>query len=339
MGQWGNEAMRQYCVVATALRSLQLIPSIALAPEPTPISDLTRLRAALGPNCPRLLMKRDDLISFGQGGNKVRKMQTVAAEAQKAGATVLITCGGVQSNHARVTAAVGAVLGMQVVLVANGAPQSLVTGNARLDALYGAHVRYVAARDARVPAMDMAAAEARATGGHPFIVPLGASTPLGAMGFARGLEELAASPHRPTAIVHATSSGGTQAGIIMGCALFGLKTQIIGVSADDPAAALSATITELLLGAAVHLGASPATIGADAPAIVDDTFVGDGYGIATPASIEATVLLARTEGILLDPVYTAKAMAGLIARVRGGAWTGGDTVLFWHTGGVPGYFA
>ncbi|MEI6243949.1 MAG: pyridoxal-phosphate dependent enzyme [Acidobacteriota bacterium] len=325
--------------MATALRSLQLIPSIALAPEPTPISDLTRLRAALGPDCPRLLMKRDDLISFGQGGNKVRKMRTVAAEAQKSGATVLITCGGVQSNHARVTAAVGAVLGMKVVLVANGVPQPLVTGNARLDALYGADVRYVSARDERVPAMEAAAAEARAGGAHPFIVPLGASTPLGAMGFARGVEELAASPHRPAAIVHATSSGGTQAGLILGCALFGLQTQIIGVSADDPAAALSATIVELLVGAAAQLGASPGTIGADAPASVDDTFVGDGYGIATPASIEATVLLARTEGILLDPVYTAKAMAGLIARVRHGAWSSTDTVLFWHTGGVPGYFA
>ena len=325
--------------MATALRSLQLIPSVPLAPEPTPISDLQRLRAALGPDCPRLLMKRDDLLSFGQGGNKVRKMQTVAAEAQKTGADTLITCGGVQSNHARVTAAVGAVLGMKVVLVANGTPQPLVTGNARLDALYGADVRYVSARDERVSAMDAAAAEARAAGRHPFIVPLGASTPLGAMGFARGIEELAASPHRPIAIVHATSSGGTQAGLIMGCALFGLQTAIIGVSADDPAAALGATIKDLLMGAALHLGASSSTIGADLPVIVDDTFVGEGYGIATPASIEATVLVARTEGIVLDPVYTAKAMAGLIARVRGGAWTRDDTVLFWHTGGVPGYFA
>jgi 1-aminocyclopropane-1-carboxylate deaminase/D-cysteine desulfhydrase-like pyridoxal-dependent ACC family enzyme len=326
-------------VMATALRSLQLLPSIPLAPEPTPVSELPRLRSALGPDCPRLLMKRDDLLSFGQGGNKVRKMQTVAAEAQRAGADLLITCGGVQSNHARVTAAVAAVLGMKAVLVANGAPQQLVTGNARLDALYGAEVRYVSARDERVSAMEAAAAAARGAGHHPFIVPLGASTPTGAMGFARGVEELAASPHRPTAIVHATSSGGTQAGLIMGCALFGLTNAIIGVSADDPAAALSATITELLQQAAVRLGASPSTIGADAPIVVDDTFVGDGYGIATPASIEATVLVARSEGIVLDPVYTAKAMAGLIARVRGGAWRRDDTVLFWHTGGVPGYFA
>ena len=339
MGQWGNEAMRQYCSVATALRSLQLIPSLALAPESTPISDLTRLRAALGPDCPRLLMKRDDLMSFGQGGNKVRKMQTVAAEAQRTGADLLITCGGVQSNHARVTAAVGAVLGMKVVLVANGAAPHTLTGNARLDALYGADVRYVSTREERTAMMARVADDARAAGKHPFVVPLGASTPLGAMGFARGVEELAVSSHRPTTIIHATSSGGTQAGLIMGCALFGLKTQIIGVSADDPADALSATIAELLRGAAAHLGAASSSLGADLPIAVDDTFVGAGYGVPTEASVEATALLARTEGIVVDPVYTAKAMAGLIARVRGGAWTRDDTVLFWHTGGVPGYFA
>lgn len=325
--------------MATALRSLQQLPALSLAPEPTPISELTRLRAALGPDCPRILIKRDDLLSFGQGGNKVRKMQTVAAEAQKQGADLLITCGGVQSNHARVTAAVGAVLGIPVVIVANGAAPTLLTGNARLDALYGAEVRYVSSRDERDSTMAQVADEARLSGRRPFIVPLGASTPLGAMGFARGVEELLATPHRPTAIVHSTSSGGTQAGLIMGAALYGLKTQVIGISADDSSVALGATITSLLDGAAAYLGAQAATLGAAQPIEVDDTFVGAGYGVPTPASVEATELLARTEGIVLDPVYTAKAMAGLIARARGGAWTGADTVLFWHTGGIPGFFA
>ena len=284
-------------------------------------------------------MKRDDLLSFGLGGNKVRKMQTVAAEAQQAGADVLITCGGVQSNHARVTAATGAVLGMRVILIANGPAPAALTGNARLNKLFGAEVRYVASREERAPAMAAAADDARAAGGRPFIVPLGASTPVGAMGFARGVEELVASPYRPTTIVHSTSSGGTQAGLILGCALFGVTTRIIGVSADDPADALSATIQTLLEAAAAHLGAQPASVGAASPIDVDDTFVGDGYGLPTPASIEATELVARTEGILLDPVYTAKAMAGLIARVRHGEWHRDDTVLFWNTGGGPGYFA
>ena len=331
--------------MATALHALLSLPSVHLAPFPTPIQELDRLRLALGPGCPRLLMKRDDLLAFGAGGNKVRKMQTVAADAIAGRCDTLITCGGVQSNHARVTAAAGASLGMHVVLVANGVKPATLTGNARLNALFGAEVRYVSLREERAAAMDEIAGEMRARGKRPMVIPLGASTPLGALGFARAVEELAASPYRPTAIVHSTSSGGTQAGLIIGSALFGLSFEIIGVSADDPAPALSATISELVVGAAAHLGAQPSTVGGvgsaggGARVIVDDSFVGDGYGIPTPASIEALELTARTEGIVLDPVYTAKAMAGLIARVRAGAWRAEDSVLFWHTGGVPGFFA
>jgi 1-aminocyclopropane-1-carboxylate deaminase/D-cysteine desulfhydrase-like pyridoxal-dependent ACC family enzyme len=325
--------------MATALSALLSVPSVRLAPFPTPVQELDRLRAALGSGCPRLLMKRDDLLAFGAGGNKVRKMQTVAAEAVAGHYDTLITCGGVQSNHARVTAAAGAALGLRVVLVANGEKPASVTGNARLNALFGAEVRYVATREERAPAMEDIAREVRESGGRPMVVPLGASTPLGALGFARAIEELAATPYRPMSIVHSTSSGGTQAGLIVGSALFGLTHEIIGVSADDPAAALSATISTLVDGAADRLGAKPATAGATAPVIVDDTFVGGGYGVPTPASTEALELTARTEGIVLDPVYTAKAMAGLIARARGGVWGPGDTVLFWHTGGTPGFFA
>ncbi len=325
--------------MATALRTLQRLPIVTLAPHATPIDDLVRLRAALGPDAPRLLMKRDDLLSFGGGGNKVRKMQTVAAAARAAGATVLITCGGVQSNHARVTAAAGAVLGLRVILIANGAAPTHLTGNARLNALFGAEVRHVATRDERAPAMDAAAADVRATGGVPFIVPLGASTALGAAGFARGIEELLTSAHRPTAIVHSTSSGGTQAGLLMGCALYGLNTRVIGISADDPAAALTSTIATLLDEAGTLLGASGSTLAGPHPIEVDDAWIGDGYGVPTPASTEAATLVARTEGVVLDPVYTAKAMAALIARVRAGEWRREDTVLFWHTGGTPGYFA
>lgn len=325
--------------MATALRTLLSWPSVTLAPDATPVSELTRLRAALGPNAPRLLMKRDDLLSFGQGGNKVRKMQAVAAEARDAGATVLITCGGVQSNHARVTAAAGAVLGMKVILIANGERPAHLTGNARLNALFGADVRYVASREERAPAMAHAAEACVAAGERPFIVPLGASTPVGAIGFARGVQELVAAGHVPAAIVHATSSGGTQAGLIVGCALVGLPARVIGISADDPADALAAVIDHLVREAAARLGATPDAAGAGRPVEVDDTFVGGGYGVPTESSTEATTLLARTEGIVLDPVYSAKAMAGLIARIRAGAFRPDETVVFWHTGGVPGYFA
>jgi 1-aminocyclopropane-1-carboxylate deaminase/D-cysteine desulfhydrase-like pyridoxal-dependent ACC family enzyme len=325
--------------MATALATMMALPAIALAPHPTPVDELTRLRGALGPSCPRLFMKRDDLLSFAMGGNKVRKLQTIAAEARAAGASMLITCGGVQSNHARVTAAAGAALGMKVVLVANGDPPTAPTGNARLNQLFGADVRYVSTRDDRAPAMERVAEEARAAGERPFAIPLGASTPLGAIGFARGVAEIAGTATSPDVIVHATSSGGTQAGLIAGCALFGIRARVIGVSADDPADELRRAVAALVDGIAARLGARSATVGGDRPIDVDDGHVGEGYGVPTDASREAAALVARSEGIVLDPVYTAKAMAGLVSRIRAGDLTSDRTVLFWHTGGLPGFFA
>jgi 1-aminocyclopropane-1-carboxylate deaminase/D-cysteine desulfhydrase-like pyridoxal-dependent ACC family enzyme len=323
--------------MATALATLMSLPAVGLAAHPSPIDELVRLRAALGPDCPRLLMKRDDLLSFGLGGNKVRKMQTVAAEAIEAGADTLITSGGVQSNHARVTAAAGAALGLDVVLVLNGEPTGVPSGNLQLDRLFGADVRIVPTREARAAGVAGAAEALNAAGRRPFVVPIGASTPVGAMGFARGVEELAASDARPTAIVHASSSGGTQAGLLAGCALFGLRPRVIGVSADEPAHVLTDVVGTLLADVAAALGTRPASLGADAIEI-DDGQIGGGYGVPTDASTEALELVARREGVLLDPVYTAKAMAGLIARVRAGAFGPDDTVLFWHTGGL-GFFA
>ena len=320
--------------MATALNALMSMPAIALAPHATPIDELLRFRAALGASCPRLFIKRDDLLSFALGGNKVRKMELVLAEAIAAGADTLITCGGTQSNHARVTAAAGAACGLRVVLVLNGAPPLADFGNAPLYQLFGADVRLVPARADRVPAMARIAADLRVAGHRPFIVPLGASTPTGALGFARAFQAIAASGLKPTAIVHSTSSGGTQAGVIAGAALFGVRTRILGVSADDPADDLAATIRGLLSAIASRLSAAPATIGADHPIEVDDRFVGEGYGIPTRESTEARELLARTEGIVLDRTYTAKAMAGLLSRIRSGEFGKDDTILFWHTGGL-----
>jgi D-cysteine desulfhydrase family pyridoxal phosphate-dependent enzyme len=332
--------------MATALTALMSVPLVPLAPHATPIDEVQRLRAALGPACPRLFVKRDDLLSFGFGGNKVRKMQAVAAEALAAGADTLITCGGVQSNHARVTAAAGAALGLRVVLVLNnlgggatGAPPEPATGNARLDRLFGAEIDYVSSREARAPRMAAVADRLRTEGRKPFVVPLGASTATGALGFARGVAELAASDVRPDVIVHATSSGGTQAGLIAGCGLLGLRPRIVGISADDPSAALTAVVENLLDEMAARLSARRSTVSSGLAIDVDDTFVGGGYGVPTPESTEALELVARREGILLEPVYTAKAMAGLIARVRRREFTSDQTVLFWHTGGLPGYFA
>jgi D-cysteine desulfhydrase family pyridoxal phosphate-dependent enzyme len=315
---------------------LDALPAIALAAGPTPVDEMPRLAAALGRG-PRLLVKRDDAIAFAFGGNKVRKLQLVAAEALRQGADVLITSGGVQSNHARVTAAAAAKLGLRCVLVANGAPPDRPTANALLDRLLGADVRYVATRDGRAPAMEQAAGEMRQAGHRPFVIPIGASTPLGAAGYVRAVRELSEQIDPPDAIVHATSSGGTQAGIVAGCALAGWRTRVIGISADEPAPVLERDVRELVagLGPLLELDRDLST----APVHVDDRFVGDGYGVPTAESREAIALAARTEAIFLDPTYTAKAMAGLIAAIRAGEFSGRQTVLFWHTGGQVGLFA
>jgi L-cysteate sulfo-lyase len=284
-------------------------------------------------------MKRDDLLSFGMGGNKVRKLQSVLAEAGAAAADTLITCGGLQSNHCRATAAAGAALGKRVVLVVNGEQQVRPTGNALLDDLFGAQVRYTSSREERASTMEAVASELKAAGRRPFVIPLGASTPIGAAGFALGIQEILASGLRPNVIIHSSSSGGTQAGLIAGCALFGVKTRVIGISADEPSAVLAATIRGIVESLADRLGGSRVSLGADRDVVVDDGFVGGGYGVPTEASREALTLVARHEGIVLDPVYTAKAMAGLIDRVRRDSFSASETVLFWHTGGQVGLFA
>jgi 1-aminocyclopropane-1-carboxylate deaminase/D-cysteine desulfhydrase-like pyridoxal-dependent ACC family enzyme len=319
-----------------AIERLASLPRVPLATAPTPIEEMSRLGAALRARA-TLLVKRDDAIPFGFGGNKVRKLQLVAAEAKASGADALVTCGGVQSNHARATAAVAARLGLTCVLVANGAPQATPTANALLDRLLGAEVRYVASRDERQPAMDAAAAELRASGHTPFVIPLGASTALGAAAYAQALGEMLTQIDAPDVIVHASSSGGTQAGLVAGCRLHGLDTRVVGISADDASAVLEEEVRRILRDLEALLGIPGGSL-STAPIDVDDTFVGDGYGVPTPESREALSLAARTEGFFVDHTYTAKAMAGLIARIRAGQLDRG-TVLFWHTGGQVGLFA
>jgi 1-aminocyclopropane-1-carboxylate deaminase/D-cysteine desulfhydrase-like pyridoxal-dependent ACC family enzyme len=322
-----------------ALEALGATLRVSLAQYPSPLEELTRLRSAIGGG-PRLLIKRDDALTFGFGGNKVRKIEMVAARAQAEGADTLITTGGVQSNHCRVTAAAAARLGMRCVIVANGSAPDKPSANALLDALFGAQFHYVATRDERAPAMETIAARLRKDGRRAYIIPLGASTPLGALGFARAVGELAGQLREPPDyIFHATSSGGTQAGLVAGCALHGLPTRVIGISADDPAAAITSTVTAIIEGIGGLLGVDSAQILADRPIEVDDRFVGDGYGIPTATSREAQSLMARREALVVDHTYTAKALAGVIGWIRDGRFRELDTVVFWHTGGQVGVFA
>jgi D-cysteine desulfhydrase family pyridoxal phosphate-dependent enzyme len=313
------------------------LPSVPLAPYPTPVEEMPRLRVAVGGG-PRLLVKRDDTIGFAFGGNKVRKMRLVAADAIENGADTLITSGGVQSNHARVTAAAAARLGLRCILVVNGPAPEKSTANALLDRLLGAEVRYVATRQERAPAMERAAEELRRAGRRPYMIPVGASMPLGAAAFVQATDELLAQIDPPDVIVHATSSGGTQAGLVAGCALAGVRTRVIGVSADETSASLQRDIRAIVDGLPALLGLSHDRL-RGVSIEVDDRFVGGGYGVPTQESSEAIELVARTEAIFLDPTYTAKAMAGLIAAVRAGVFRSGETVLFWHTGGQVGLFA
>ena len=326
-------------MTSAELRSaLARFPSLPFVSRATLVEPLPRLSAVLGGG-PRLLVKRDDAIPFGFGGNKVRKLALVAAHAKAEGADTLITAGGVQSNHARATAAAAAKLGMRAVFVANGEPPAAPTANALLDALLGAEVVYVGSREERAPKMNELAERLRDAGRRPYAIPIGASMPLGALAFVMAMVELVDQLPPPDVIVHASSSGGTQAGLVAGCRLLGLTTRVVGVSADAPAASLHGDIRAIVSGIADLLRMDPADLNRGTAIEVDDRFVGVGYGVSTAASLEAIELAARTEALFLDPTYTAKAMAGLIAYVRQQRFVEGQTVLFWHTGGQVGLFA
>lgn len=321
-----------------SLSRLGSIPSVPLGQLPTPVERMDRLRDALGGG-PALYVKRDDAIPFAFGGNKVRKLAYVIAEALAEGADTLITCGGVQSNHARATTAAAVKYGLTPVLVANGSPPDRASGNALLDQLMGAEVHYVTSREARAPAMAMLAERLRAIGRKPYVVPLGASTPLGALGYVRAVGEILDQGVRPNVIVHACSSGGTTAGLAAGCILHGLGTRIIGVSADDPAADVLRIVRDTVAGIGTILDEDGDDLSRRAPVEIDDTQVGEGYGIPTERSREAQRLAATKEAIFVDHTYTAKALGALIAGVREERFRPSDVVVFWHTGGQVGIFA
>jgi D-cysteine desulfhydrase family pyridoxal phosphate-dependent enzyme len=310
-----------------------LAPREPLGFYPTPLHPLERLSAHLGG--PRLWIKRDDLTGFALGGNKVRKLELFLGEARATGADVLLTAGGHQSNHARITAAAAARAGLDCVLVLSGGEPAAWRGNLALDRLFGAAVRFVATGPERRPALEAAAAELRAAGRRPLLIPIGGSTSLGALGYVEAAREaagqLAAHGLRPAAIVHGSSSGGTQAGLVVGARLAGLAARVVGVSADETRADLTAMVAAIAgpLAARLSVPAPPA----GAIEVLDDQ-VGAGYGIPTDASVEATRLFARLEGIPLDPTYGAKAAAGLVDLCRRGAFRRDETVLFWHTGGM-----
>ena len=296
--------------------------TVPLSHWPTPLDRAPRLSAALGLRPGDLSVKRDDLTDLG-GGNKVRKLEHLAAEALRDGATVLVTSGGVQSNHARMTAAAAARLGLRAMLVLGGTPSAGRPGNLALEAALGARVVVVpdpADVDARVAEV---AVELRAGGEVPAVLPLGGSSVTGARGYLACAAELDAQAPEARHVVVAVGSGGTMAGLVAGLG----ADRVLGVdtgAVPDPA--------ERVAGLVAALDAVP-----DGLRLRRDQ-VGGGYGVLTPAAADALRTAARTEGLLLDPVYTAKALAGLAAAVADGSIRPGEPTVFVHTGGLPGLF-
>ncbi len=321
------------------LAKLANTPRLHIGFYPTPIEEAARFRQALGDHAPRILIKRDDYTGAGFGGNKVRKLDYVLAQALGDQIDTVITVGGEKSNHCRATAAMCARVGLRCILVLNAAlqnPEVLKPASLAVDELVGAEVHHVASREERQVTMQAIAASLRSEGKRVLEVPLGASIPLGALGYVQAAQEAAAQLEalnvRVTHMFHSSSSGGTQAGLIAGSKLCSLQdAQIIGVSPDDSSAAIAADVQELIQGLNDLFELPLNTLHDNA--VVLDEYIGEGYGIASPESANALELLARTEGIILDPVYTAKAMAALIDWIRQSKISGDDTVLFWHTGG------
>lgn len=314
------------------------IPRVPIAHLPTPLEPLPRLTALLGG--PQIWVKRDDQTGLATGGNKARKLEFLVAQALAQGADTLVTCGAAQSNHARQTAAVAARFGLACVLVLRGTPPAQPQGNLLLDHLLGAEIVW-AADTPLTDRMEEVAALLRAQGRRPYIVPYGGSNGLGVCGYVAAMEELLAQSAREGLefdhIVLASSSGGTQAGLALAARARGYRGRILGISVDLRADPLRRRIADLATEAAGLLGLRLSFAPEDFA--VEDGYVGEGYGVVGDLEREAIRLLARTEGVLLDPVYTGRAFGGLIDLIRRGAFAPRERVLFWHTGGVAGLFS
>lgn len=323
-------------VQESALDRFNRIRRLRLTNLRTPIEPADRLRRLI-PGAPHLYIKRDDLTGYLAGGNKLRKLEYTMADVLAKGATTVITTGSITSNLARTTALVARRLGLKCVLVLNGGDPKEARVNARVAELLSVEVHAVDTRADRDRKMDEIAATLSARGEHVYKIPLGASDEVGSFGMAAAMEEIGVQQlelgEQFDAIVFATSSGGTQAGLEAGKRLFGYDNlRILGISADDPAESIKECVRRALEPMLSRLGLPNYVEHEDLA--VDDRFVGPGYGAASAESAEASRLLADAEGVLIDPVYTSKAAAGLIAYCRGGIFNATDRVLFWHTGGL-----
>jgi 1-aminocyclopropane-1-carboxylate deaminase/D-cysteine desulfhydrase-like pyridoxal-dependent ACC family enzyme len=313
---------------------------VVLNPAPTPLLPTPELAKALGG--PALWMKRDDLIPFGLGGNKIRGLELILADALQAGADTLVTGAGPLSNHVRATAAAAAFAGLRMVAVYWGTPPQRLQGNHHLTALLGAEFRFTgeADRSSVDRVLDVEATRIYAGGGRPYVIPRGGACALGVIGHVLAVQETLTQCRQigflPDCVVMAVGSGGTLAGWLLGSRLFGVPWQLEGVTVSRPATEVRARVGTLANEAAQRLGHS-CCISAD-DVVIHDGFIGDGYGIPSDEGGAALALAARCEGVLLDPTYTAKALAGYRALLGEGRYGDVRTTLFIHSGGLPSVF-
>ncbi len=318
---------------------LSQLPRFPLACLPTPIMELKRLSAKLGG--PKILIKRDDLNGLAFGGNKTRKLEFLIGEALAHNADSVLTGGAAQSNHCRQTAAAAAVAGLDCHLVLGGEEPEFATGNLLLDRLLGATVHWSGSsrKGEKIP---IVADQLRAQGKRPYIIPYGGSNEIGAVGFVEAAAELAAqSDGRALGITHivfASSSCGTQAGMALGARLFMPKVAVIGIRIDKDETDLpfEEQLPQIANATAARIGVNERFTRGDFQ--IRDHYLGGGYGVVGDLERNAIKLLASTEGIILDPVYTGRAMGALVDLIQRGEFSKSDCVLFWHTGGTPAVF-
>ena len=322
-------------------------PRFPLTSLPSPLDRAKRLEQALRDegcaSVPHILIKRDNMLSLGLGGNKIRNLEFSIGQALSESATDIVTAGRQQSNHCRLTAAACARAGLRAHLVLNGTPPAHPAGNLLLDHLFDARLYFTASdnRERRTAWIEtLVATFSMFAGRKPFVIPVGGSNVRGALGHVLAAGEIAAECDalgvRPDAIVLATATGGTQAGLIAGLRKLGRPTRVFGFAVAKSAAELADDVRRILDGVAIEVGL-PSPDSTDV--VVSDAMLGGGYGVASTAARDAITMLARTEGLVADPVYTGKGFAGLLAMIRSGAFTADETVIFIHTGGAPALFA
>lgn len=311
-----------------------MLPKLDFAHLPTPVELLPRLSAQL--NGPQIFIKRDDQTGLAFGGNKTRKLEYLLADAQAQSADTLITGGAVQSNHCRQTAAAAARNGFACTLVLTGDKPPKPSGNNFLDLLLGAQIVWAAGADRDI-VLQQTYDQTQREGRKPYLIPYGGSNPIGALGYVYALKEMLEQVDDLDWIIFPSSSGGTQAGLALGGRMFNFKGKILGISIDNPAFELSEKVARLAEETAQGLGIEQSFTPQDI--LVNDDYLGGGYGVMGEPEVEALTMFARSEGMLLDPVYTGRAAAGLIDLIRREIITADQKVLFWHTGGSPAIFA